>query len=159
MQLSLIVVGKLKERFLRDAEEEYRKRLSSYCRLDIVELADEPTVEHASAAQEAQIKAKEGARILKALPEGAFTIALAIEGKQLSSESFSEKIEGLALAGDSKLAFVIGGSTGLAPEVTSRADFSLSLSRMTFPHQLTRVILLEQIYRAFRILRHEPYHK
>ncbi|MGE5708447.1 MAG: 23S rRNA (pseudouridine(1915)-N(3))-methyltransferase RlmH [Bacteroidota bacterium] len=159
MQISLIVVGKLKERFLRDAEEEYRKRLSSYCRLEIIELADEPTIENASMAQEAQIKGKEGARILKSLPEGAYTIALAIEGKPLSSEGFSEKLGGLALAGDSKLAFVIGGSTGLSQDVLKRADFSLSLSKMTFPHQLTRVLLLEQIYRAFRILRHEPYHK
>ncbi len=155
----MVCVGKLKERFFSDAVAEYAKRLSRYGKLDIIEVADEKTPEGASAAEEEKIKAREGARILKAVREDAYVIALAIEGKKYSSEQFAEFLKARGLSGDSHLIFVIGGSLGLHADVLARADFLLSFSDMTFPHQLMRVILLEQIYRGFRILNHEPYHK
>lgn len=157
MQIQVVAVGKLKEKYLKMAVEEYQKRLSGYCKLDIIEVPDEPVPENASPAQEEQAKAKEAQRISRYL-EG-YKIALAIEGKQLPSEGLAQKFESLALGGQSKISFLIGGSVGLDRTLISQADHLLSLSMMTFPHQLTRVILLEQIYRAFRIIRHEPYHK
>lgn len=159
MRITVVCVGKLKERYFSDAVAEYAKRLSRYGKLDITEVADEKTPEGASAAEEEQIKAREGARILKAIREDAYVIALAIEGKKYSSEQFAEFLKARGLGGDSRLVFVIGGSLGLHADVLARADLLLSFSDMTFPHQLMRVILLEQIYRGFRILNHEPYHK
>ena len=159
MKITIVTVGKIKEKYLRDAIEEYAKRLSKYCKLEIIQVADEKTPENASQTVEDQIRQKEGERILKYLKDDAYVIALAIEGKTLDSVELSRKIETLGTGGVSHIAFVIGGSLGLSDAVLKRADFSLSFSRMTFPHQLMRVILLEQIYRSFRIMKHEPYHK
>lgn len=159
MKITCVVVGKIKETYYTDAVKEYAKRLSRYCKLEIVELPDEKTPDGASVAEEMAILEREGERILKALREDAYVIALAIEGKGLDSVEFSGKIEQLGIRGVSHITFVIGGSLGLASSVMSRADEALSFSRMTFPHQLMRVILLEQIYRSFRIMKGEPYHK
>ena len=155
MRINVVCVGKIKEKFYTQAVEEYSKRLSRYCKLDIVELPDEKTPDNASDIVNEQIKNKEGERILSAIKDG----ALAIEGKMLDSVELSEKIERLGIEGTSNITFVIGGSLGLADAVLKRADYKLSFSRMTFPHQLMRVILLEQIYRAYRIMKNEPYHK
>ncbi len=159
MKITIVAVGKVKEKFYRDAIAEFEKRLSKYCKLEIVEVADEKTPDNASASQELQIKAKEGDRILSAIKDDMHVIALAIEGKQLSSTELADKIDKLGISGKSSIAFVIGGSLGLDERVLKRADFKLSFSPMTFPHQLMRVILLEQIYRAYRIIAGEPYHK
>ena len=159
MKITIITVGKVKESYFRGAIEEYSKRLSKYCKLDIVEVADEKTPDKASETEEQQIKEKEAERIMKYVREDAYVIALAIEGKQLDSVELSEKIEKLGIQGKSHVQFIIGGSLGLHHTVLSRADYKLSFSKMTFPHQLMRVILLEQIYRAYRIMNHEPYHK
>lgn len=159
MKITCVVVGKVKERYFTEAVKEYEKRLSRYCRLEIIELPDEKTPDGASAAEEAAILEREGERILKAVKEDAYVIALAIEGKALDSMEFSHKLERLGVGGRSHIVFVIGGSLGLASAVLKRADESLSFSRMTFPHQLMRVILLEQVYRGFRIMKGEPYHK
>ena len=159
MKITLVTVGKIKEKFFEDAIKEYSKRLSRYCKLEILQVADEKTPEGASEAVELQIKEKEGQRILSLIRDDAYVIALAIEGKMLDSVELSKKIESLGISGTSHIAFVIGGSLGLAPAVMKRADYALSFSKMTFPHQLMRVILLEQIYRSYRIINHEPYHK
>ena len=159
MKITCVVVGKIKETYFTDAIKEYSKRLSRYCKLEIVELADEKTPDGASEAEEVAIREKEGERILKALKDDAYVIALAIEGKMLDSVELSQKIDRLGVSGTSHIAFVIGGSLGLAPAVMKRADYALSFSRMTFPHQLMRVVLLEQLYRSYRILKNEPYHK
>lgn len=159
MNLTLVCVGKIKEKYFTDAVKEYVKRLSRYCRLNILEVADEQTPDGASDALEEQIRQREGQRILKNLKEDCYVIALAIQGKKLSSEDFAGKLEHLAVSGKSNIAFVIGGSLGLSREVLNRADYLLSFSDMTFPHQLMRVILLEQVYRCYRIINHEPYHK
>lgn len=159
MKITLVTVGKIKEKFYRDAIGEYAKRLSRYCTLEILEVADEKTPDGASEALEQQIREKEGQRILQAVREDAYVIALAIQGKQRSSEQLAAHLDFLTLRGKSHLCFVIGGSLGLSDEVLRRADEQLSFSPMTFPHQLMRVILLEQIYRSFRIIRGEPYHK
>ena len=158
MKITLITVGKIKERFFEDAIAEYSKRLSRYCKLEIIQVADEKTPDGASENVERQIKEKEGQRILAQIREGAYVIALAIEGKMLSSEELAGKMQKLGVEGKG-LVFVIGGSLGLSKEVMDRADHALSFSKMTFPHQLMRVILLEQIYRGFRIIAGEPYHK
>ncbi len=159
MKITIVCVGKIKEKFYRDALAEYTKRLSRYCSLSITEVADEKTKEQASDVECAIIKDREGERILKSIREDGYVIALAIDGKNLDSVELSKKIENLALTGKSNLYFVIGGSLGLSDEVMKRADYKLSFSRMTFPHQLMRVILLEQIYRSYRIINHETYHK
>ena len=159
MKITIITVGKVKESYFRGAIEEYSKRLSKYCKLDIAEVADEKTPDKASETEEAQIKAKEAERIMKHIRDDAYVIALAIEGKQLDSVELADKIESLGVQGKSHIQFVIGGSLGLHSSVLSRADYKLSFSKMTFPHQLMRVILLEQIYRAYRIINREPYHK
>lgn len=159
MKITLIAVGKIKERYFEDAIREYSKRLSRYCRLEIIQVADEKTPDGAIEALEEQIKEKEGRRILDQIREGAYVIALAVEGKQLDSLELAARMERLAVEGKSQLVFLIGGSLGLSKEVMRRADFALSFSAMTFPHQLMRVILLEQIYRSFRIRAGEPYHK
>ena len=155
MRINVVCVGKIKEKFYTQAVEEYSKRLSRYCKLDI----DEKTPDNASDIVNEQIKNKEGERILSAIKDDAYVCALAIEGKMLDSVELSEKIERLGIEGTSNITFVIGGSLGLADAVLKRADYKLSFSRMTFPHQLMRVILLEQIYRAYRIMKNEPYHK
>lgn len=159
MRITLLTVGKIKERYLEDAIREYEKRLSRYCRLSIAAVADEKTPDGAGEALERQIKEKEGQRLLSKIKDGDFVIALAIEGKMLSSEELAAKIDRLGVDGISHIVFVIGGSLGLSDAVLRRADFSLSFSKMTFPHQLMRVVLLEQIYRSFRINAGEPYHK
>lgn len=159
MKITVVCVGKIKEKFFGDAIREYEKRLSRYCKLSIVELQDEKTPDGASAALEEQIKRREGERILKVLPEGAYTVALAIQGKQCSSEELAETIEKLGVNGTSHIVFIIGGSLGLSEEVLLTADYLLSFSKMTFPHQLIRVVLLEQVYRSYRIISGEPYHK
>ena len=159
MKITLITVGKIKEKYFTDAIAEYAKRLSRYCKLEIVEVADEKTPDGVSEAIENQIKEKEGDRILAKVPDGTYVVALAIEGKQLDSEKLADKMEKWNVNGVSHLVFIIGGSLGLTPKVLNRADFKLSFSKMTFPHQLMRVILLEQIYRSFRIRNNEPYHK
>lgn len=159
MKITLVTVGKIKEKFFEDAIKEYSKRLSRYCKLEILQVADEKTPEGASEAVELQIKEKEGQRILSLIRDDAYVIALAIEGKMLDSEELAERIEKLGVSGISQIVFVIGGSLGLSAQVMKRADYTLSFSRMTFPHQLMRVVLLEQIYRSYRIMNHQPYHK
>lgn len=159
MKITLVTVGKIKEKFFSGAVEEYTKRLSRYCRLDIIQVADEKTPDKAGAAEEVQIKNREGERILSQIRDGACVIALAIEGQMLSSEQLADKIGQLGVNGQSQIVFVIGGSLGLSEAVLNRADYKLSFSKMTFPHQLMRVILLEQIYRSYRIMWGEPYHK
>lgn len=159
MKITILCVGKIKEKFYRDAIAEYEKRLSRYCKLEIIEVADEKTPDNASELVEKQIKDKEAERMEKYLSPDAYVVALAIEGKQLDSIELSEKIERLGVSGTSHIIFVIGGSLGMSESVLKRADLLLSFSRMTFPHQLMRVVLLEQVYRAYRIINHEPYHK
>ncbi len=159
MKITVICVGKLKEKYWKEAIEEYSKRLSKYCKLEMIELPDEKAPETMTRAEEKQVMQKEGQRILKAIKENALVIALAIEGKMLSSEQLAAQIEKDGVNGVSHIIFVIGGSLGLSEEVLQRADRALSFSAMTFPHQMMRVILLEQIYRAMKIIKKEPYHK
>ncbi|WP_333646011.1 23S rRNA (pseudouridine(1915)-N(3))-methyltransferase RlmH [Lacrimispora sp.] len=159
MKITLAAVGKIKEKFYADAIAEYSKRLSRYCKLEILQVADEKTPDNASETVERQIKEKEGERLLASIKDGAYVVALAIEGEMLDSVKLSEKINALGVGGTSQIVFVIGGSLGLSDAVLKRADYKLSFSRMTFPHQLMRVILLEQIYRSYRIIYGEPYHK
>ncbi len=159
MKITVVAVGKIKERFFEDAVREYEKRLGRYCKLEIIQVADERTPDGAGEALERQIKEKEGERILAHIRDGAYVIALAIEGKMLDSEELARKLGQLGVGGVSQVVFVIGGSLGLSGAVLERADYRLSFSKMTFPHQMMRVILLEQVYRGFRILNHQPYHK
>ncbi len=159
MKITVVCVGKLKEKYWKEAIQEYSKRLTKYCKLDIVELPDEKAPENLSKAEEQQVCKKEGERILKAIKQDAFVIALAVEGKMLSSEQLAKQIEKYTVEGVSHIVFIIGGSLGLSQEVITAADKVLSFSAMTFPHQMMRVILLEQIYRAMRIIKKEPYHK
>ncbi len=159
MKITVITVGKVKEKYLRDAIAEYAKRLSRYCKLEIIEVADEKTPDQASETVEEQIRDKEGERILKHIRDDMYVVTLEINGKMLSSEELADKINLLGIQGQSSVAFVIGGSIGLGREVLKRSDYALSFSKMTFPHQLMRVILLEQVYRSYRIINREPYHK
>lgn len=159
MKITVLAVGKIKEKYFTGAIEEYAKRLSRYCRLEILEVPDEKTPDGAGEMLELQIREKEGLRLLQKIPDHAFVVALAIEGKALDSEELAARMERWNVDGISHVVFVIGGSLGLSPSVLERADYKLSFSRMTFPHQLMRVILLEQVYRSFRIRNHEPYHK
>ncbi|HQL35731.1 MAG TPA: 23S rRNA (pseudouridine(1915)-N(3))-methyltransferase RlmH [Bacillota bacterium] len=159
MNISIITVGKLKERYLKEAVEEYSTRLSKYCKLEIIEVPDEKAPENLSPAQELTVMQKEGQGILKYVKEDTYMIALAIQGKQMPSEGLADFINDLGIKGRSNITFVIGGSLGLSEEVLKRADFKLSFSPMTFPHQLMRVMLLEQVYRGFKIIKGEPYHK
>ncbi len=159
MKITVITVGKIKEKYLKDAIAEYSKRLSKYCKLEIIEVSDEKTPDSASEVAEMQIRDKEGDRILKYIKDDMYVITLEIAGKMLTSEELAEKIENLGIQGKSSIAFIIGGSIGLGNKILKRSDYALSFSKMTFPHQLMRVILLEQIYRSYRIISGEPYHK
>ncbi len=159
MNIKILCVGKIKEKFYRDAISEYSKRLSKYCSLEIIEVNDEKTSENSTENEINIIKDKEGERILKHIKDKDYAIALAIQGKQQDSVAFSKYIENLGITGNSSICFIIGGSLGLSDAVMKRCNDSISFSKMTFPHQLMRVILLEQIYRAMRIMNNEPYHK
>ncbi|HIY02939.1 MAG TPA: 23S rRNA (pseudouridine(1915)-N(3))-methyltransferase RlmH [Candidatus Blautia faecipullorum] len=159
MEIRILSVGKIKEAYLNAGIQEYAKRLSRYCRLTFCQVADEKTPDKASEALNAQIRDTEGKRLMKLIREQDYVIALAIDGKMLDSVQLSQMLGRLGVEGKSSVAFVIGGSLGLSEEVLRRADYRLSFSRMTFPHQLMQMILLEQIYRGYRILNHEPYHK
>jgi len=159
MKITVITVGKIKEKYLKDAIAEYSKRLSKYCKLEIIEVADEKTPDNASEVVEESIRSKEAERILKYVKDDAFVVTLEINGKQLSSEELADKIDKLGVQGTSHIIFIIGGSIGLGQEVLQKSDFALSFSKMTFPHQLMRVVLLEQVYRSYRIINGEPYHK
>ncbi len=159
MKITIICVGKLKEKFYRDAVMEFEKRLSRYCKLRIIEAADEKAPEQASEAETRQIKEREGERIQKAMKEDGYVIALAIDGESPDSVEFADIIQTLGVSGISHIYFLIGGSLGLSDKILKRADRKISFSHMTFPHQLMRVILCEQIYRAYRIIYGEPYHK
>lgn len=159
MNIKIITVGKIKERYIQEGIKEYSKRLSRYCMLDITEIDDEKAPENLSDKEMEIVKSREGERILTKVPQNSFVIALAIEGKQLSSEDLSEKMSDVMVQGTNDITFIIGGSLGLSNDVINRCDFSLSFSKMTFPHQLMRMILLEQIYRAWKIMKNEPYHK
>ena len=159
MNISIIGVGKIKEKYLKLGIDEFSKRLTKYCKLDIIELDDEKCPENLSEKDMLIVKDKEGKKILSKVKNNSYVIALAIDGKNLSSEELADTISKLAVRGNSHITFVIGGSLGLSDEVLKRADYKLSFSKMTFPHQLMRLILLEQVYRAFRINNNEPYHK
>lgn len=159
MNINIIAVGKIKEKYIQMGIDEFKKRLSRYCSLNIIEVSDERAPENLSEREMELVKQKEGERILSKIPLNSYVIALAIEGKSLSSEEFSEKIRSLMIDGINNITFIIGGSLGLSKEVLDKSHFKLSFSKMTFPHQLMRLILLEQIYRGFKILKNEPYHK
>lgn len=159
MHLFILAVGKLREPYLAAGCQEYSRRLKAYSTLQMVEIAEEKIPERVSAADEETIKAKEGERLIKRLPAQSYVTALAVEGKPLSSVELAQHLEMLALSGKSDYSFLIGGTLGLAPQVLERADLLLSMSRMTFPHQMARFFLLEQLYRACKIMRGEPYHK
>ncbi|WP_047980165.1 23S rRNA (pseudouridine(1915)-N(3))-methyltransferase RlmH [Ornithinibacillus contaminans] len=159
MRISIVSVGKLKEKYLKQGIDEYLKRLTAYAKVDIIEVPDEKAPENMSEAEMTEVKRKEGERILSHISPDTYVITLEINGKMLTSEQLSAKMDELATYGKSKVAFVIGGSLGISRAVQKRSDFALSFSKMTFPHQVMRLILLEQVYRGFRILRGEPYHK
>ena len=159
MKITVIAVGKVKETFFREAVAEYEKRLGRYCKLEIKEAADERTPDGITETQREQILLREGERLQRFLPEDAYVVTLEVEGRKFTSETFAGEIERLCVSGVSHIAFVIGGSLGLHNTIKKRADLAVSFSDMTFPHQLMRVVLLEQIYRAFRIRNGEPYHK
>ncbi len=159
MRITIACGGKIKEKFYRDAISEYEKRLGKYCKLEFLEVADEKAPDNASQAMEEQIKEKEARRLLEKIREDAFVCTLEITGKRFTSEDFASWMEQLAINGTSHIVFVIGGSLGLHESIRKRSNLALSFSDMTFPHQLMRVILTEQIYRAFRIIHKEPYHK
>ncbi|GAB3053677.1 23S rRNA (pseudouridine(1915)-N(3))-methyltransferase RlmH [Virgibacillus ainsalahensis] len=159
MKISIVSVGKLKEKYLKQGIQEYLKRLGAYAKVAITEVADEKAPENMSEAEMLEVKRKEGERILAQISQDTYVITLEINGKMLTSEQLAAKMDELATYGKSKIAFVIGGSLGISEDVQKRSDLSLSFSKMTFPHQLMRLILLEQVYRGFRIIRGEPYHK
>ncbi|MFJ8237490.1 23S rRNA (pseudouridine(1915)-N(3))-methyltransferase RlmH [Ureibacillus sp. NPDC094379] len=159
MNITIISVGKLKEKYLKMGIDEYVKRLGSYAKIDLIEVADEKAPEQLSEAEMDIVKRKEGERILAKINDGVYVIALAIDGKMKSSEELAENIESLMTYGTSKIAFVIGGSLGLHEDVLKRADDKLSFGKMTLPHQLMKLVLVEQVYRSFRIIKGEPYHK
>lgn len=159
MKITVITVGKIKEKYFTDAIAEYAKRLTKYCQLTQVEVADEKAPETLSDKEMEQIKDKEGERILSKIKDTQYVMTLEIKGKQMTSEELSDKLAALGLEGNSDVVFVIGGSLGLADAVMRRSNFALSFSKMTFPHQMMKVVLLEQVYRGFRIMKGEPYHK
>ena len=159
MKITLLTVGKIKEKYLRDAIAEYSKRLSKYCKLEIIEVADEKTPDHASEVVEKSIRDKEGERLMRYIRDDDYVITLEIGGKMLDSVAFSRQLGNLGIQGQSHICVVIGGSIGLGDALLKRSNYALSFSKMTFPHQLMRVILLEQIYRSYRIMTTQPYHK
>lgn len=159
MNIKILAVGKIKEKYMQQGIKEYSKRLSRYCNLEIIEVEDEKAPENLSKKEIEIIKDKEGRKLLSKIPQNSFIISLEIEGKEISSEELSKKIEDLMVSGINDITFIIGGSLGLSQEVRNKANYKLSFSKMTFPHQLMRIILLEQIYRGFRIIRGEPYHR
>lgn len=159
MKIKIVTVGKLKEKYLKDGIAEYSKRISRFAAVEMVELADEKTPDRASDSENEKILDLEGNRILSKIGDREFVVVLAIEGKTLSSEEFSKQLEQASINGYSTLTFVIGGSLGLSPQVKNRANLSLSFGRLTLPHQLMRLVLVEQIYRAFTIQQGSPYHK
>lgn len=159
MKIKVVTVGKLKEKYLKDGIAEYTKRISRFAKLEMIELADEKTPDKASELENQKILETEGARILSKVGERDFVVVLAIEGKTFSSEDFSKQLERASINGYSTLTFIIGGSLGLAPVVKNRANLSVSFGRLTLPHQLMRLVLVEQIYRAFTIQQGSPYHK
>jgi len=159
MRIKVISVGRIKEKFYVNAIKEYTKRLSAYCKLEEIEVADEKCPEQLSDKEMLQVKEKEGQRILSKIKDQDYVMALAIEGKMISSEDLAHHINTLGIQGKSDIAFIIGGSLGLSDEVMKRSNYEISFSKMTFPHQLMKVILTEQIYRAYKIMKHEPYHK
>lgn len=159
MNINIIAVGKIKEKYIQEGIKEFSKRLSRYCKLNIIEIEDEKAPETLSEKDMLIVKAKEGEKILNKIPANSFVITLVIEGKQLTSEGLAEKFEDIMVNGSNDITFIIGGSLGLDSEVINRSNFKLSFSKMTFPHQLMRLILLEQVYRAWRINKGEPYHK
>lgn len=159
MKITIIGPGKLKEKYLKDGIAEYTKRLSTYTKMEIIEVSDEKCPENLSPADMEIVKKKEGERILSKISDSSYVITLELEGKQLTSEALSEKIEAVTLQGYSHITFIIGGSLGLHQSVREKSHFKLCFSKMTFPHQLMKLILVEQIYRGFRILRNGPYHK
>lgn len=159
MNIKVVCVGRIKEKYIQDGIREFSKRLSRYCNLDIIEINDEKAPENLSEKEMEIVKSKEGEKVLGKIPQNAYVISLVIEGKQLTSEDLAGQIENLMVSGTSDICFVIGGSLGLSNDVINRSNYKLSFSKMTFPHQLMRLILLEQIYRGFRIMKGEPYHK
>lgn len=159
MEIKLLTVGKLKEKYLLAGIQEYQKRLGAYTKFSIIEVPDEKAPENLSLKEMEQVKEKEGEKLLSKLKDSDYVFALAIEGKERSSEAFAKEIENLTITGKSSFVFIIGGSLGLSPEVLKRSNTLISFGKMTYPHQLMRLILSEQIYRAFRIIHHEPYHK
>jgi 23S rRNA (pseudouridine1915-N3)-methyltransferase len=159
MNIKIVCVGKLKESYLKDAQKEYLKRLSRFCKVEIIEVDEEKAPETAKASQEKKVRQKEAERIVKAFGKNTTTIALALDGKEMDSVEFSREMQGLMTGGKSDLSFIIGSSTGLDESITKNADYKFCLSKLTFPHQLARIILLEQIYRAYKIINNEVYHK
>lgn len=159
MKITIASVGKLKERYLKEGIAEYTKRLSRFCEVELIEVDDEHAPESLSQAQEAQVRQKEAERLLKRAKDGSYLILLDLAGQQADSETFSSKLEGVMLSGNSHITFIIGGSLGLDQSLINAANYRLCLSKMTFPHQLARLILIEQIYRAFKIMKNETYHK
>ena len=159
MNISLICIGNLKEKYWAQAVEEYSKRLSAFCRFSVIQLNEERISNNPSPGEIDRILTAEGKRILEKIPKNSYVISMCIEGKQISSNELSQKIDDISLSGKSSLCFIIGGSWGLSQQVKQRSDFKLSMSKMTFPHQMARVILCEQIYRAFEISSNGKYHK
>ncbi|MFQ9515578.1 MAG: 23S rRNA (pseudouridine(1915)-N(3))-methyltransferase RlmH [Eubacterium sp.] len=159
MKITVLAVGKIKEQFYTDAIKEYSKRLSRYCKLEIIQVSDEKTTENCTENEKEIVKQKEAERLVKYIPEDAYVITLEINGENPDSLELADKINKLGISGTSHMVFVIGGSLGLHSSISKKADFKLSFSKMTFPHQLMRVILLEQIYRSYRIIHNQPYHK
>ncbi len=159
MRISVIAVGKLKEKYLKEAINEYKKRLSRFCNIEIIEVDDEKAPDNLSEALELQIKKKEGEKIIKKLRDNSLLVVLDLKGEQPTSEGLAKKLNSFFISGKSDISFVIGGSLGLDEDLVTKADYNLCLSNMTFPHQLARVILLEQVYRGFKIINGETYHK
>ena len=159
MKIKIIAVGKLKEKYLKQGIAEYEKRLGKYCKFEIIEVPDEKAPENLSDAEMLQVKEKEGQKILSKISAGDYVYALAIQGKEITSEGFAEQLDSLSTRGTSSFAFVIGGSLGLSDEVMKRSNAQISFGRLTYPHQLMRLILTEQIYRCFRIINGHAYHK
>ena len=159
MDITIIAVGKIKEKYIQEGIKEFSKRMSRYCNLEIIEIEDEKAPENLSNKEMEIVKRKEGEKILSKIPQNSFIISLEIKGRQLSSEELSKRMENLMIDGVNHISFVIGGSLGLWEEISNRSNLKLSFSKMTFPHQLMRLILLEQVYRGWRIMKNEPYHK